>query len=297
MGIEFDQVSIVGCGYVGRRVAHRWLKHGKPVAALTRTDIRATELANLGIQPVLGDLDDVQTLQGVRPGNALIYYFVPPRAAGVVDTRMSAFISILDAQTRPAGIVLMSTTGVYGDHAGAWINESAELRPNTDQARRRLHAEQTLQRWGQTHDVPIMVLRVGGIYGPERLPIARIRSAEPIVREAECPYTNRIHIDDLVAACAAAARRGKAGEIYNVCDGHPGTMAQYFNAVADAMGLSRPPAISLQQAQTRLSPGMLSYLTESRRLDNRKLLEQLGVRLKYPTLESGLAALKLRMIC
>jgi len=106
----------------------------------------------------------------------------------------------------------------------------------------------------------------------------------------QAPWTNRIHVDDLVQALIAAMKRGQSGAVYNVSDGHPGNMAHYFNAVADAAGLPRPPLIDLDEAGGRLSGGLRSYLAESRRIDNRRMLEELGVILRYPTLEAGLAS-------
>ncbi|MEJ2694830.1 MAG: SDR family NAD(P)-dependent oxidoreductase, partial [Candidatus Thiodiazotropha sp.] len=144
--------------------------------------------------------------------------------------------------------------------------------------------------WSSETGGELVILRVAGIYGPGKLPIARLESGRPMVDEADSPITNHIHTLDLVEICQVAMTRGVSGEIYNVCDGHPGTMTGYFNRVADFLGLSRPPAISLEQAKRQLTPGMLSYLGESRRLSNRKLVEGLGVRLRYPTLAEGLPA-------
>ena len=135
-----------------------------------------------------------------------------------------------------------------------------------------------------------VILRVAGIYGPGKLPLGRLRRQEPMLREADAPWTNRIHIDDLVSACEAAMARGRDGEVYNACDGHPSNMTDYFKQVADAAGLPHPPEIDLARAQLVLSPGMLGYLSESRRLTNDKLRHELGVRLRYPTLAAGLPA-------
>ena len=289
--MKFEKVFIIGCGYIGQRVARAWIARGEKVYALVRSKERMQELEGLGIKLVSGDLDQTQSLHGLRLEDALLYYFAPPPREGIHDTRMAALVSALKPDAKPAGCVLISTTGVYGDHGGAWVDESATLKPGSDRARRRLDAENVLRAWGREHRVAVVVLRVAGIYSPDRLPEARIRSGVPVVHEAECPYTNRIHADDLVEVCVAAVERGKPDEIYNVSDGTPGTMTEYFNAVADALGVPRPPTISMQTAKHQLSPGMLSYLSESRRLDNRKMLEEFGVRLKYPNLTSGLSAL------
>ncbi len=288
--MKFDSVFIIGCGHIGRRVASVWISRGEKVSALVRSKESARALNAMGIETVHGDLDDVHSLTGLSLENTLLYYFAPPPQQGSHDTRMAAFVSSLQTGAVPARCVLISTTGVYGDHGGAWVDETAALKPATDRARRRLDAENILRAWGREHGVAVVVLRVAGIYAPERLPVDRIRSGIPVVHEAECPYTNRIHADDLMDVCIAAAERGIADEIYNVSDGTPGTMTEYFNAVADALGMPRPPTISMQAARHRLSPGMLSYLAESRRLDNRKMLAGLGVRLKHANLASGLAA-------
>jgi nucleoside-diphosphate-sugar epimerase len=136
-----------------------------------------------------------------------------------------------------------------------------------------------------------MVLRVGGIYGPGRLPIERLQKNLPVLHEAECGYTNRIHADDLARICVAAAEYGSADRIYNVSDGQNGTMTQYFKAVAARLGLPQPREITLAEAHQQLSAAMLSYLTESRRMRNTRMLEELGITLQYPDLASGLAAL------
>lgn len=205
---------------------------------------------------------------------------------------MRALLDALTPAHRPRRIVYISTTGVYGDCAGAWITEAHAARPRAERSLRRLDAEETLGAYGARAGVDTVVLRVPGIYGPGRLPIARIRAGEPVVREEEAPYTNRIHADDLARVCVAAMRRGRAGEVYNVSDGHPTTMTDYFFRVADALGLPRPPALPLALAQDRLGDGMRSYLAESRRIDNRKMLAELGVELLYPDLAAGLRELK-----
>lgn len=285
-------VLIIGCGYVGCRLAQEWLSRGSTVAALARNPERADELAKLGVSPVPGDLKDIWSLRRLDVAEKLIYYLAPPPAGGTNDTWMRNFVAALPVNRPPARCILVSTTGVYGDHQGEWVDEEAELRPATDRARRRLDAERVLRTWGTVRRVPVVVLRVPGIYGPGRLPLARLRAREPVVQEQECPYTNRIHVDDLVQACIAAADHGLADNTYNICDGTPGTMTEYFNTVADVFGLPRPPVVTMQQARTRLTPGMLSYMSESRRLRNDKMLSELGVRLRYPDLVTALRAMQ-----
>ncbi len=135
-----------------------------------------------------------------------------------------------------------------------------------------------------------MILRVAGIYGPGRLPVEKVRKGGPVLAESEAPASNRIHSEDLARVCVAAAKRGGAGAVYNVSDGEPGTITQYYFAVADLLGLPRPRAVTMPEARRVMSKEMVSYLTDSKRVDNRKMREELGVTLLYPTLEAGLAA-------
>lgn len=284
-----DRIFIIGFGDLGHRVAALYRNRGAPVSGLTRHSEKGGREVD-GAVGVFGDLDRPETLDGLPIAGTLLYYFAPPPPRGDTDPRMAAFLAAAD-KAPPRRVVYVSTSGVYGDRGGEWVDETAEPRPATDRARRRLDAERRLRAWGRAHDVPVVILRVGGIYGPGRLPVERLEKGLPTLREADCGYTNRIHIDDLATICIAAAERGRPDAIYNVSDGHPGTMTGYFKAVATRLGLPAPPEVPLAEADARLSPAMRSYLTESRRLDNHRLLDELGVVLHYPDLEAGLAAI------
>ncbi|MDX1764559.1 MAG: SDR family oxidoreductase [bacterium] len=286
-----EQVFIVGCGDIGRRVAAIEKGNGSRVTGLARSEESAERLRSAGIEPVGGDLDDPNSLIDLPTGGTVLYYFAPPPAFGVKDPRMGSFLDSLTTNAVPARVVLISTTGVYGDCQGAWITEEQPPRPGSDRARRRLSAERRLESRAARLKLPYVILRVPGIYGPGRLPLDRLRRGEPVVREEEAPFTNRIHADDLARVCVAASRQGGSGRVYNVSDGQPSTMTDYFYRVADFLGLPKPPAISMEAARERLSPGMLSYLMESRRLDNRRMREELGIQLVYPDLETGLRAI------
>ena len=282
---------IVGCGDVGKRIARRARARGQSVSCLVRRAESADLLRSEGIMTLVTDLDDQTPAFSPDVDSRQVFYLAPPPSTGTGDPRMRRLLAALSGD-RPGRIVYVSTTGVYGDCQGAWVDESFPAQPKVARARRRLDAEEQLRAWSAAGRGDIVILRVAGIYGPGKLPLGRLQQQVPMISAAEAPWTNRIHIDDLVTACEAAMAVGRPGEIYNVSDGNPGNMRDYFDRVADLYGLPRAPLISLAEARATLSPGMLSYLGESRRMDNRKLREELGVVLRYPDLSAGLAACK-----
>jgi nucleoside-diphosphate-sugar epimerase len=278
---------IIGCGYIGMRVARALQAQGHSVTGVVRSMASSQVLQENNITALQCDLDQ-QTLPAGSTEGQYLFYFAPPPGFGDKDTRIQAFIEQFALTGQPQRIVYISTTGVYGDCYGEWVDETSPVKPQVDRAKRRWHAEQTLQAWRTETKGELVILRVAGIYGPGKLPLARLHKQMPMVAESDAPWTNRIHADDLVAACLVAMQRGENGAVYNACDGTPGNMTDYFNQVADMAGLPRPPVISLHEAKETLSEGLLSYLSESRRLSNRKLCEELGVELRYPSLELGL---------
>ena len=244
----------------------------------------------MGIDPVKGDLDEPATLIDLPIEGTLSYYLAPPPEAGDTDPRMRAFLERIPAGKEPEKIVYMSTTAVYGDLHGEWATEETPPAPATARGKRRLDAERAVLSWGKKRVVPAVVLRVAGIYGPGRLPVDKVRKRVPVLAGSKSPYSNRIHADDLARVCVAAAKRGRDGAVYNASDGRPGTIRQYYRAVAEMLGVPRPPEVTMSEARRGMSEAMLSYLSESKRVDNRKMREELGVELLYPDLESGLAA-------
>lgn len=281
-------ILIVGCGDIGVRVARLEQAQGRAVAGLVRNDAGAGRLRDFDVTPVMGDLDDPDSLIALPSAGTLLYYFAPPPGGGPWDTRMRNFCASIGRDQAPDKVVYISTSGVYGDCGGAWVTEETPVNAQTSRARRRLDAEAALTEWGGRLGVPVVILRVTGIYGPGRLPLARLQERHPVLREEESPPTNRIHADDLAAVCVGAAERGAPGEVFNVSDGQPGTMSQFFNVAADLLGLTRPPQVTMAEARGVMTPMMLSYLTETRRMDNRRMRERLGVTPRYPDLESGL---------
>ena len=280
---------IVGCGDVGRKLAARARQQKYAVYCLVRRTNSAANLLENGLNAAAVDLDLAAPRLTGEWDQEQVYYLAPPPSQGTMDPRMTRFLAALPTD-KPHRIVYISTTGVYGDCAGEWVDESRPANPQVDRARRRYDAEQQLRHWHDTGNGTLVVLRVAGIYGPGKLPLDRLRSNTPMIGAEAAPWTNRIHIDDLVSVCEAAMARGADGAVYNVSDGHPGNMRDYFDRVADLYQLPRAPLIGADEARSSLSPGMLSYLAESRRLDNSRMLDELGVTLRYPDLASGLAA-------
>ena len=240
----------------------------------------------IGIDAVVCDLDTQPIIDHAQFQDAEIYYFAPPPKTALDDPRLAYFLDAV--KSAPKKIVLISTTGVYGDCRGEWIDETQPLNPSTDRAKRRVAAEATLNEWAERYAKPYIILRVPGIYALDRLPTARLNKQLPVVQASEAAFTNRIHADDLATICLEAMRSPLVAEVFNATDGDPGTMVEYFNCIADYAGIERPRQISLEQAKTELSAGMLSYAAESRRIGNAKLLKLLGIKLKHPTLKSTL---------
>ena len=284
----FKHILILGCGDIGKRVAKCWQKSGYTVYGATRQQSNLDELVRLDIKPCLLDLDNLSVPAMLPSKDALLYYFAPPPTRGTEDTRLQQFLKTINKNELPRQFIYISTSGVYGDQQGKLINEATPPNPHVDRAKRRYHAEQTLQQWSKVTNVPVTILRVGGIYGPGRLPLQRLKDQVPMLFENLSPQTNRIHADDLAQVCFAAATKKAEGEIYNVSDGTNSNMTEYFNTIADFAGLPRPPLVAWDEAESTISAGMLSYLKESRRMDNTKMMNELDIKLRYPSLKDGL---------
>ena len=286
---SYGSVWIVGCGDIGRRVAGLWQGQVADITGIVSCARSAELLDRLGISPAQTNLDDLEPPLPELPASTLVYYFIPPPPSGIDDRRCQHFLASLSIQSvKPKRIVAISTTGVYGDCSGELISEDQPAKPKADRARRRFDMENQLKKWCERYNVPLILLRVGGIYGPKRLPLKRIEQAVPVLKEELAPKTNRIHEDDLALICVAAASSLHQFRIYNVSDGTNSNMTEYFFTLADHFGMARPPALEWEQAEQEISKGMLSYLRESRRVDNSRMLAELDIKLRYPTLESAL---------
>jgi len=278
---------VAGCGYVGRRLARALLSRG-PVVGLTRSEASAAELDAQGIDAVSWDLDSAEAPVPRGIGTpSVIYYLIAPPPAGTTDPRLRRFLAKLPA--RPARIVYLSTTGVYGNTSGALVAEDAPLNPATERATRRVDAERVVREWCERHGVGWTILRVPGIYGPGRLPMERLKRREPMIRHSEAGLSSRIHVDDLVTACLLAGSAPRAVErIYNVTDGNPTSMTEYFERVATLTGVPPPELVTRAEAERLLSPGLMSYLAESRRVDSSRIRDELGFTPRFKDLRLGI---------
>lgn len=278
---------IAGAGYTGARVARRLAAAGEEVVCLTGSTQPAARLHDAGIEAYAVDLDLDTTLPPLPDMPFRVLYLIPP-AEGAGDPRLRLFLAELPRA--PVRIVLASTSGVYGDCGGALVDEERPTAPATERARRRVAAENTLRDWADEKGVDWVILRIAGIYGPGRLPLRSIRAGEPVIREEEASPGNRIHVDDLVKVCLAALQTGAPAGIYNVADRSAQSSGEFYRRVAVAAGLPPPPAISREEARREMSPLRYSFLAESRRLDNRRLTDILGVALDYDDLDTGIRA-------
>lgn len=282
---------IVGCGDVGLRIA-RLLGRGRRVMALTSSPARMDALRAAGVRPLLGHLDDPGTLARLAGLATHVLHLAPPPPKGARDPRTRALVRALARRTPPRALVYISTSGVYGHCAGAWVPETRPLAPGTPRARRRADAEAALRRWGR-HGVRIGLLRVPGIYASDRPdggPRARLLRGEPLPCAPDDPYVNHIHADDLARACVLALWRAGPQRAYNVSDHSDLRMGDYLDLAADLLGLARLPRANLAQAGHGLSPEFMSFLKESRRLVARRMEEELGLKLRHPTVKDGLLA-------
>lgn len=285
--MENRHIFIAGCGYTGQRLA-RQLFREHVIYGQVRSKSHIATLRALRVNPIVFDIDRVQRrdLSPVWFRNAILFYFVPPPEDGESDTRMHRFLNLLNG--RPESFIYISTTGVYGNTDGQLVDESTPLNPQTQRASRRASAEMMSRVWCNEHGVRRVVLRVPAIYGPGRLPLQRLQRGDPVLLPEESPVINRIHVDDLVQACIAAAFTPEARGVYNVSDGNAITMTEYMNRFAALIGLPPPPQVSMEEMQLLHSAEFVSYMEESRRVDNSRLIRELGVKLKYADIDKGL---------
>ena len=275
-------ILIIGCGDIGLRVAKQ-LSRSHRVYALTSQQSRFQELREVGAIPILGDLDHPGSLWRLSGLAQTVIHLAPPQNSGDRDCRTRNLIRILaQGSNAVRRLIYISTTGVYGDHRGAKVNEITPVNPQSERAKRRVDAERVLRLWGPANGVAVTILRVPGIYAADRLPIDRLHSQIPALVPEEDAYSNHIHSDDLARLVCAAVYHGKPQRIINTCDGGETKMGDYFDEVADAFGLARPPRLPGAELQKIVSPMLWSFMRESRRVTNARL-QELKTPLRYPS--------------
>lgn len=292
------RILIVGCGDIGLRVATQLLgdslepsTHRPKLFALSSNPQRFDELRKHGITPILGNLDHPETLWRIAHLATTVIHLAPPQQEGEYDLRTRHLTQILSQQGRSVRrLVYISTTGVYGNRNGDFVDETSSLLPSSARAKRRVDAEQTLRYWAASQGVLLTILRVPGIYGPNRLPIERLQSNTPVLQESCDSYSNHIHADDLARLICAAIFIGKPQRVINACDGSEQKMGDYFDEVANALRLPKPPRLHPEEVRAQVGPMMWSFMSESRRVRNQRIGE-LKRCLQYPRVRDYLKTL------
>ncbi|MEQ1629947.1 MAG: SDR family oxidoreductase [Gallionella sp.] len=280
-------ILIVGCGDVAMRTIPL-LRPNYRLYALIRDPVRAPALRTAGVIPLLGDLDARRSLKRIAGIADIVLHLAPPPNSGMHDSRTRNLLAALSISTLPKQLVYISTSGVYGDQGGAWVRETTPLAAHNPRALRRVDAEQQVRAWAADNGVRASILRVPGIYAHDRLPLDRLRAGAPAIVASEDSYSNHIHADDLARIILATLRHGLANRVYHSTDDDEMKMGDYFDAVADAFHLPRPPRLPRAQVQAQVSPMMWSFMNESRRLSNMRMKQELKVRLLYPTVSAAL---------
>lgn len=288
-----QRLLIVGCGDVGQRVARQLVGRVR-VLALTSSPERVAPLRAQGITPLCGNLDQPATLRRLAGLAHRVLHLAPPptQAAGAegLDPRSLALARSLRRRSQPSALVYGSTSGVYGDCAGAVVAETRVLQAGTQRAQRRVDAERVMRHLGRS--LRVSILRIPGIYAPDReggTPRGRLLRGTPVLRREDDVYTSHIHADDLATACQLALWRGRPQRVYNVCDDTRLLMGDYFDLAADLYGLPRPSRVTRDEAREQLPATLLSFMSESRRLLNTRLKTELRLALQHPTVRDGLA--------
>jgi len=287
-GLGRPRLLIVGCGDVGMRLIPL-LRSRFRVFALTSQSERLCELRSAGVIPILGNLDSPQSLYRLKGLADFVVHLAPPPLQGSLDQRTRNLVAILPRHGR---LVYVSTTGVYGDCKGAYFDETRPVAPVNARAERRVDAERVLRRWARHHEGKLSILRVPGIYAADRLPLERLRQGTPALLDSDDVYTNHIHADDLAQIIALALFRAQPLRVYHTVDDSALKMGDYFDQVATAFKLPLPPRVPRAELSKQVSPMLLSFMSESRRLSNERMKTELGVRLRWPAVSDLLASLQ-----
>lgn len=294
-----ERLLIVGYGDVGQRVARllataTGAQRRVRIMVLNREISRTQALRAQSVQPLLGDLDHADSLKRLAGIASRVLHLAPPEVLpqidGPNDPRTMALLRALRLRKLPRSLVYASTTGVYGDCHGELVTEARAVAPATARGQRRVGAERTIRFAGRS-GLRASILRIPGIYAPNReggTPRARLLRGTPVLQASDDVYTNHIHADDLARACLKALWQGKPQRVYHASDDTVLKMGDYFDLAADLYGMPRPQRISRVQAESELPATLLSFMSESRRLSNRRLKQELRLQLRHPTVAEGL---------
>jgi nucleoside-diphosphate-sugar epimerase len=289
-----QRLLIVGCGDIGLRLSK--LALGKVrIFALTSSKNRTQELRAQSVTPLIGNLDQAKTLSRLSALANRVVHLAPPEPMGREDKRTQSLCRVLAKRKPPSQLIYASTSGVYGNCQSERVSETRKVNAQTDRAHRRVSAEGHIRLLGKTllGSCRSSILRVPGIYALDRVqgtPIERLKRGSPILERASDVYTNHIHADDLALACWIALWRAGNQRVYNTNDDSHMLMGDYMEWAADHFSLQRPARVSLELARQSLSEMQLSFMQESRKLDNTRLKKELRVRLRYPSVKDGLSA-------
>jgi nucleoside-diphosphate-sugar epimerase len=282
------RILIVGAGDVASRMLP-WLTRLCKVRALVRRPEAMRAWRHGGAIPVLGDLDEPASLQRIQGIADWVVHCAPPASQGEHDVRTRHLLAALaGGASLPQRLIYISTTGVYGDWGGRQGDECQPARPVTVRARRRVDAEQQIRSWGRRLGVKCIILRAPGIYAGDRLPLARLQRGDPVLLRDEDVFTNHIHAEDLARLLWWGLVHGQAGRVYNAVDDSDMLLGDYFDLVAQHAGLPLPPRCSAEELRARISPLALSFMSESRRIANRRVHAELRYRFLYPSVADGL---------
>ncbi|MDR2244749.1 MAG: NAD(P)H-binding protein [Burkholderiales bacterium] len=283
------RILFVGCSDIALRMACL-LPARTRLYGLIRRPEAAPALRAVGITPIHGDLDYRTLTTHLRTAPFAVIHLAPPGTEGDEDRRTRRLLAALSrAAVLPQRYVYVSTTGVYGDCHGQRVSETHARAAQTARGKRRVDAENVLRHWAARHRVRLSVLRVAAIYDAARLPLDRIRRGAPVLFPEHDIYVSRIHTDDLARVLWAALFRGRSNRAYNVADNAELKMGVYFEMLAETFALPLPPRISWEEAERTMAPILLSFMSESRRLNTRRLHEELRVTLRYPDPQTFLA--------
>ncbi|HQT81456.1 MAG: NAD(P)-dependent oxidoreductase [Ferrovum sp. 37-45-19] len=282
---------IIGAGDVAARMIPL-IGHRVRLFALCRHPEKASFWRSLGVIPIVGDLDNPNSLKRIAGIAHGIFHFAPPNAQGINDFRTRHLISALSrSNSLPQRLIYISTTGVYGDHQGRWVDETTPTHPTSGRAKRRVDAENQLRQFAKRKAIKLTILRAPGIYAENRLPLTRLIEKLPLIIAEEDTWSNHIHALDLARAAVLSMYQPYHSRVYNVVDNQPMQIGEFYDYLADFLKLSRAPRLTKSQVKTTINEISWSFMAESRKIANLRLVKELSFEFLYPSVLNCLAKL------